>query len=66
MILAIESATPYGSVALVELSTKPLVNLVWIGAMLTLAASTLAALRRAGERTLRGGRQGTRALQGAH
>jgi cytochrome c-type biogenesis protein CcmF len=36
-----------GSVALVELSTKPLVNLVWIGALLALAATALAALRRA-------------------
>jgi hypothetical protein len=36
-----------GSAALVELSTKPLVNLVWIGALLALAATALAALRRA-------------------
>jgi cytochrome c-type biogenesis protein CcmF len=42
-----------GSVALVEISTKPMVNLVWIGALLTLAASSLAALRRAGQRAVR-------------
>jgi cytochrome c-type biogenesis protein CcmF len=36
-----------GSVALVELSTKPLVNLVWIGALVALAATALAAVRRA-------------------
>jgi hypothetical protein len=37
-------------VAVVELSTKPFVNLVWIGAVLALLGSVLAGLRRAGER----------------
>ncbi|HVP39780.1 MAG TPA: cytochrome c biogenesis protein CcsA [Candidatus Saccharimonadales bacterium] len=44
---------PAGGVALVELSTKPLISLVWVGAVLALVGSALAALRRAGE-------QGTR------
>jgi cytochrome c-type biogenesis protein CcmF len=34
-------------VAVVELSTKPLVNLVWVGALLALVGSALAGLRRA-------------------
>ncbi len=35
--------------AIVEFSTKPLVNLVWIGALLTLLGSALAGVRRATE-----------------
>jgi cytochrome c biogenesis factor len=35
--------------AIVELSTKPFINLVWIGALLVLAGTSLAALRRAAE-----------------
>jgi hypothetical protein len=41
-------------VAMVELSTHPFVNLVWIGALLALVGSGLAGLRRAGERSQRG------------
>jgi cytochrome c-type biogenesis protein CcmF len=36
--------------AVVELSTHPFINLVWIGALLTLIGSAMAGLRRAGER----------------
>jgi cytochrome c-type biogenesis protein CcmF len=43
------AATP-SRVALVELSTHPFVNLVWIGALLALVGSGLAGLRRAAER----------------
>jgi len=43
-------AAAHPDLALVEISTKPLVNLVWIGALLALAASLLAAVRRAQER----------------
>jgi cytochrome c-type biogenesis protein CcmF len=39
-----------GSVALVEFSTKPMVNLVWVGALLLLLGSSLAGVRRAAER----------------
>jgi cytochrome c-type biogenesis protein CcmF len=39
-----------GPAALVELSTKPMVNLVWIGALLALLGSGLAGLRRAVEK----------------
>jgi cytochrome c-type biogenesis protein CcmF len=39
-----------GAVALVEISTRPLVNLVWIGALLALIGSALAGVRRAGDR----------------
>ena len=38
------------SAAVVELSTHPFVNLVWIGALLTLIGSAMAGLRRAAER----------------
>ncbi len=38
-----------GEIALVEFSTKPLVNLVWIGALLTLLGAALAGIRRASE-----------------
>jgi cytochrome c-type biogenesis protein CcmF len=37
------------TIGLVEFSTKPLVNLVWIGALLTLLGTAIAGLRRAGE-----------------
>ncbi len=39
-----------GHAAIMELSTKPLVNLVWIGALLALLGTVLAGLRRAAER----------------
>jgi len=35
------------SLAVVEFSTKPLVNLVWIGALLTVLGAILAGIRRA-------------------
>jgi cytochrome c biogenesis factor len=35
------------TVAILEFSTKPLVNLVWIGALLALLGTALAGLRRA-------------------
>lgn len=38
------------AVAIVELSTKPMVNLVWIGAVMALIGSVMAGLRRAAER----------------
>jgi cytochrome c-type biogenesis protein CcmF len=38
------------SVAIVELSTHPFINLVWVGALLALLGSGLAGLRRAAER----------------
>ena len=38
------------SVAVVELSTHPFINLVWVGALLALIGSGMAGLRRAGER----------------
>jgi cytochrome c biogenesis factor len=59
------AAASGADVALVELSTKPLVNLVWIGALLTLAAAVLAAVRRAQERMQTRERGGRQALQAA-
>ncbi len=44
--LMLPGATAAG-VALVEVSTKPLVNLVWVGALLALIGTALAGLRRA-------------------
>jgi cytochrome c-type biogenesis protein CcmF len=41
------------SVALVDLSTKPLINLVWLGALLTVLGSVVAGIRRAAERAPR-------------
>jgi hypothetical protein len=41
--------TPAASVAILDFSTKPLVNLVWVGALLTLAGTALAGIRRARE-----------------
>ena len=38
-----------GDILAVEVSTKPLINLVWIGAILTLASTFLSVVRRAGE-----------------
>ena len=35
--------------ALVELSIKPLINLVWLGALLAVPGSSLAGIRRARE-----------------
>jgi cytochrome c-type biogenesis protein CcmF len=46
---AAPAAAPPGH-ALVELSTKPFISLVWIGAVLALVGSALAGLRRAGEK----------------
>ena len=43
------SAAASAPVAIVDFSTKPLVNLVWIGALIMLAGTSLAGLRRAGE-----------------
>ena len=59
------AAASGADVALVELSTKPLVNLVWIGALLTLAAAVLAAVRRAQERMQTRERGGRQTLQAA-
>jgi cytochrome c-type biogenesis protein CcmF len=39
--------------AVVELSTKPLIHLVWIGAVLTMLAALVAGVRRARERALK-------------
>jgi cytochrome c-type biogenesis protein CcmF len=39
--------------AIVELSTKPMINLVWIGALLALLSALLAGVRRARERALK-------------
>jgi cytochrome c biogenesis factor len=39
-----------GPMAIVEVSTKPLINLVWIGALLALFGSALAGVRRALDR----------------
>jgi hypothetical protein len=36
-------------IAILDFSTKPLVNLVWVGALLTLAGTALAGIRRARE-----------------
>jgi cytochrome c-type biogenesis protein CcmF len=44
------AASAARSMALVELSTKPLINLVWIGALLALVGSVLAGLHRAAEK----------------
>jgi cytochrome c-type biogenesis protein CcmF len=41
------SGTPVTSLAVVDFSTKPLVNLVWVGALLTLLGAILAGIRRA-------------------
>jgi hypothetical protein len=51
--------------AIVELSTKPLVNLVWIGALLALLGTALAGLRRAMERGPARGRGATHPSVGA-
>jgi cytochrome c-type biogenesis protein CcmF len=56
------SAAAPADVVLVDFSTKPLVNLVWIGALLTLVATVLAAVRRAQERALARGRRGREAV----
>jgi cytochrome c-type biogenesis protein CcmF len=49
-----------GPTAIVEVSTKPLINLVWIGALLALFGSALAGVRRAVDRLpARAGRPGT-------
>ncbi len=40
-------------VALVDLSTKPLINMVWLGALIVVLGSILAGVRRAGEHTPR-------------
>ena len=49
--VALEVSPPSAAVpvAIVDFSTKPLVNLVWIGALIMLAGTSLAGLRRAGE-----------------
>jgi cytochrome c-type biogenesis protein CcmF len=52
---------PAGPVAMVELSTRPLVNLVWIGALLTLLGSALAGVRRAAEPVAHAARAASRA-----
>ena len=44
---------PRTTVAVVDFSTKPLVNLVWVGALITLIGSGLAGFRRAAERSAR-------------
>jgi cytochrome c biogenesis factor len=41
------------AVALVDLSTKPLINMVWLGALIVVLGSILAGVRRAGEHTPR-------------
>jgi cytochrome c-type biogenesis protein CcmF len=43
------SPASHAGIAVVEFSTKPLVNLVWAGALLTLLGSALAGVRRAAE-----------------
>jgi len=47
--LVLPAAAPTAA-AVVELSTHPFVNLIWIGALLTLIGSAMAGLRRAAER----------------
>jgi cytochrome c-type biogenesis protein CcmF len=56
---------PATAVAVVDFSTKPLVNLVWIGALITLIGSGLAGIRRAAERAVDRGRPGPAAAAGA-
>jgi cytochrome c-type biogenesis protein CcmF len=46
-------APAVASVAMVDFSTKPFINLVWIGALLTLFGTVLSALHRAAEQTPR-------------
>ncbi len=46
-------AAAASAVAVVELSTHPFINLVWIGALLTLIGSAMAGMRRAAERAPR-------------
>ncbi len=48
--LVIPAVDAPAGVAVVELSTHPFVNLVWIGALLALVGSAMAGLRRAAER----------------
>ncbi len=43
-------AAATATLAVVELSTKPFINLVWVGALLAFAGTALAGIRRAGER----------------
>ena len=47
MLPGTELAAGGHEVLAVEVSTKPLINLVWIGAVVMLASAFLAALRRA-------------------
>jgi cytochrome c-type biogenesis protein CcmF len=47
--VVLPGAVSEGALAVVEFSTKPLVNLVWIGALLALAGTALAGIRRAAE-----------------
>jgi cytochrome c biogenesis factor len=48
--VSVPRATSAAGMALVELSTKPLISLVWIGALLAIVGSGLAGLRRAAEK----------------
>jgi cytochrome c biogenesis factor len=49
------AATP--AIAVVELSTHPFVNLIWIGALLALIGSAIAGVRRAAEQAPRPSRK---------
>ena len=49
----------------VDMSTKPLVNLVWVGALLMLLGTAIAGVRRAGEQVVREPRRAaSRAVDG--
>ncbi len=53
------------SVITVDMSTKPLVNLVWVGALLMLLGTAIAGVRRAGEQVVREPRRAaSRAVDG--
>lgn len=47
--LALPSAAPGATLASLEVSTKPWINLVWVGALLALIGTAIAGLRRAAE-----------------
>jgi cytochrome c-type biogenesis protein CcmF len=49
LLPGVGSGAPAGGILAVEVSTKPLINLVWIGAILMLASALMAMIRRIGD-----------------
>jgi cytochrome c biogenesis factor len=49
MLPGVGTGAPAGGILAVEVSTKPLINLVWVGAILMLSSALLAMIRRIGD-----------------